>query len=94
MNDSEFDALARSALGPSAPWTDGGPDERVWRRVRPPGPRWLPSFGEIALATAVGGLVLFVLGSRQPELAVAQRRPPAKPVAERTYVAVSSTTFP
>ncbi|MGV3617875.1 MAG: hypothetical protein ACO1SV_21325 [Fimbriimonas sp.] len=95
MDDREFDALARAALAP-----EEGPSERVWRQVRPPEPKWLPSFREIALATAVGAGVLWSLSRpAAPTPMVAKRTPPspvapAKPTADGTYVALNTMTFP
>ena len=95
MDDREFDALARTALAP-----DEGPCERVWRQVRPPEPKWLPSFREIALATAVGAGILVVLSRpAAPVPMVAERAPapastPSKPTTDGTYVALNAMTFP
>ena len=101
MNDHDFDALAREALARDAEAFphDGLPSEAVWRQVRPE-PKWLPSFKEISLATAIGGAVLFYLSftptPRYPE-ALATRPHPTphkRPTIDQTYVAISTTTFP
>lgn len=94
MDEREFDALARAALAP-----EDGPSERVWRQVRPPEPKWLPSFREIAMATAIGAGILLMLGRTEKPVPVAQRTPPPKPSfdrphVDRTYVAINAMTFP
>jgi hypothetical protein len=89
MEDREFDLLARQAMAP-----EDLPSERVWRQIKPE-PKWIPSFREIAFATAVGAGVLMMLGQNEPAPYVAKRTPPpAKPSAERTYVALNAMTFP
>lgn len=57
MEDRDLDALLREALA-----ADATPSERVWRASRRKRePRWLPSFGEIGWAVAVGVLTLAFL---------------------------------
>lgn len=90
MDDREFDLLARQALA-----TEDPPSDRVWRQVRPE-PKWLPSFREIAFATAVGAGILMMLGHSTPQAPpmVAKRTPPPKAGPDRTYVAINTMMFP
>ena len=90
MDDREFDRLARQAFA-----VEEAPNERVWRQVRPE-PKWLPSFREIAFATAVGAGVLLMLGHSTPQAAplVAKETPPPKAGPDRTYVAINAMMFP
>lgn len=91
MDDPKFDALARAALAP-----EEGPNERVWQQIRPVAkdPVWLPSFREIAFATAVGVGVLIMMGQHEKAPIMARHTPRPKPSADRTYVAINAMTFP
>lgn len=53
MDEREFEEALRTALAP-----DDFPSERVWAKVSKPEPRWLPSWGELSLATLVGVVAL------------------------------------
>jgi hypothetical protein len=81
MEDLELRDALREAFA-----RDSEPSERVWRHLRKPEPRWLPSLAEISFATFAGLLALLLISLPRSEMNV---RPVARhesPV-EMTYLA-------
>lgn len=92
MNDQEFDRLAMKAFAPESELC-----ERVWSKSRRPRrtEAWLPTFGELSFALAVGAAALFVLAlwPAQKSQPVVRRESPSiiapEPGVAATYIAVS-----
>ncbi|MEZ0325507.1 MAG: hypothetical protein ACAH95_06350 [Fimbriimonas sp.] len=80
MNRSEFDDLAVRALHGS-----GEASEKVWKAAKPR-QSWLPTWSELGLATAAGGVALMVISMQRPTVVpaategiVVRKKAPVKP---------------
>jgi len=62
MEDRDLEAGLREALGAT-----GEPSERVWRELRKPEPRWVPSLAETSLALLAGVAALAFMALPRPD---------------------------
>lgn len=86
MEDRELEARMREVLAP-----DALASERVWRRLRKPEPRWLPSLPEISVAALAGLAALAWIAAPRPVVTRTDLVHHESPI-ERTFVASIRTT--